>query len=61
LRGIHYYYRSIADAIKKSEDWKKSDPVDGVMSVDSYWNLINDVGILQYVPELERAMKYLLE
>lgn len=61
LRGNHYYYRSIDDAKKKSIDWKKPDPLDGVMSVDSYWNLINDVGILRFVPELEKAMQYLLE
>lgn len=61
LRGNHYYLRSVADAKKKSEDWRKPDPLEGVERVDAYWNSIMDVGILPFTNELGKAIEFLLE
>lgn len=60
LRGNHYYYRSVDDAIKKSADWRKPDPSDGVISVKDYWNFIKDVSITRFVDDLEVAVAFLL-
>lgn len=61
LRGNHYYYRSVEDAVKKSIDWKKPDPLEGVFSVGEYWNTIEDVGITRFVGDLEIAVGNLLK
>lgn len=60
FRGNHYYYRSIADAEKKSRDWKKPDPVQGVVSVDSYWNSVQDLAIQRFTYRLEASIKDLM-
>jgi hypothetical protein len=61
LRGNHYYYRSVADAKKKSEDWGKPDPLQGVERVDAYWNSVMDVGILPFTNDLRKAIGFLME
>jgi hypothetical protein len=61
LRGNHYYYRSVEDAVKKSVDWKKPDPLEGVSSVGKYWNAVEDVGITRFVGDLEAALGNLLK
>ena len=60
LRGNHYYYRSVEDAKKKTVDWNKPDPLDGVLRVGDYWNSVNDIGITRFVDDLEVAVGYLL-
>jgi len=61
LRGNHYYYRSVEDAKKKTVDWNKPDPLDGVLRVGDYWNSVNDIGITRFVEGLEVAVGYLLK
>lgn len=60
FRGNHYYYRSIADAEKKSRDWNKPDPLQGVQSVDAYWNSVQDLAIQRFTNRLEASMKDLM-
>jgi hypothetical protein len=60
LRGNHYYYRSFADAKKKTEDHRKPDPFEGVERVGAYWNSIMDVGILRFTFDLKSAIELLI-
>lgn len=60
IRGFHYYYKSLEDSRKKTTDWGKADPLQGVMRVESYWNSIYDISMWQFVPRLKKAIANLM-